>query len=614
MLQIFIDNKEIDFSDDIAIEMNITNPIFTEDGFLESYSYSFNIPKTPKNNFLRFTKKKKLKAIIQYGSVIFVKGYAIFNSDNQGQMSINIIDESINFKQKLELINFDQIELGKIQIYNESDDPITKITKWKNHMNQVMLIDSNTEGSHKFPPIQTMGYDFSFKENDYDGINTIHNTNNNIVNAYISNTIDINQGVPISFQNTKKHWYNTVSPCLRIEWLFTQICEFFGITEIEGDLKDIQEFKEMVNFCNYVLDKNIALNLTENINVYGSVIDLKKHTPNASTILLFNLLHEVFGAFFYINDSKIYARTLRKSINSEPIDFSKFCTDGFQRNIQDDISNESSYDLPDGPNKFIYDIPIISLITDYIRINPYKSRSIHELVGVEKNVKTLSHLPMISNYRYNWYYTNFTDFSNDYNGSNIIQHHLEGTVSTFFYCVEELVSDEYADLNKEKSTRFNIGLVRGIRDVYRTLFDVNGEIIGNTILPHRFCTNFKTTPVQTNSTPPIPVYSFGNASVYISGDQNTWDYYWRDFYQYTENSIEIQKTLFLPVNEIMNILTWEKPKHYISQRNLSFIGMVKNIKFTLRKSTISSSEITYVVPSSLENGDFNNDYNTDFVK
>lgn len=614
MLQIYIENKEIDISDDISIEMNVTNPIFTEDGFLESYSYSFSFPKTPKNSFLNTLKKKKQRAVIKFAHVILVKGYAVWNSENEKAISINIVDESISLKQESERIKFQDLDLGKVQIFDDSDDPITKATKWRDHMNQVMLLDSNTEGAYKFPPIQTMGYDFAYKDQDYDGINTIHNTNNNIVNAYIAYSMNENTAVPNTFQNTKKHWFNTVSPCLRIEWLFKEVCTYFGISEIEGDVLNIQEFKEMVNFCNYVLDNNIPYSASETINVYGKEIDLKKHTPDAEVILIFKLLYELFGACYYLNDGKLTVRTLKNAVNSEPIDYSKYCSAEFDKVITDDITNETAYDLPEGPNKFIYDIPIISLITDYSRINPFGSRRINNSIGVEKNEKTLSHLPMISNYRYNWYFTDWAEFYADYTGPTLMPHHLEGTVSTFFYCVEELVSDEYADLNKEKSTRFNIGLVRSIREAHRTLFDGNGNPVGNSTLPHRFCTNLKKTPVQSNSTPPIPVYEFGNASVYISGDQNGWDYFWADFYQWAENSCEITKTLFLPIHEIIKVLSWEKPKHYISQKNLSFIGLVKNIKFTLRKTTISSSEITYVIPTNNEIGDFNNDYNIDFDK
>jgi hypothetical protein len=59
-------------------------------------------------------------------------------------------------------------------------------------------------------------------------------------------------------------------------------------------------------------------------------------------------------------------------------------------------------------------------------------------------------------------------------------------------------------------------------------------------------------------------------------------------------------------------MSWKEPNHIIKQRNLSFKGTVKEVNFTLYKSSISPVEITYSVVDQAALGDYNDDYNIDF--
>ena len=49
MLQIYTDNRLIDFSDDISVDLVFENPLLTTDRILATYSLSYGLPLTPRN-------------------------------------------------------------------------------------------------------------------------------------------------------------------------------------------------------------------------------------------------------------------------------------------------------------------------------------------------------------------------------------------------------------------------------------------------------------------------------------------------------------------------------------------------------------------------------------
>jgi hypothetical protein len=78
------------------------------------------------------------------------------------------------------------------------------------------------------------------------------------------------------------------------------------------------------------------------------------------------------------------------------------------------------------------------------------------------------------------------------------------------------------------------------------------------------------------------------------------------------NSITRTKILKLSLAQLLQLKRWERTKHYISQKNQSFKGIVKELTFTVTNKGISPASVSYYVASSSKRGEFSDDYTNDF--
>lgn len=593
MLRIILDDRDLDLPENIQVEMTMTNPMFTESGFDESFSYSFAVPKTPKNQATvrRMTSKEGEMKLLFY-NLLLEEGVCIVKT-TVNNYSITFKNNGVELRQKLEKVSLKSLDLESIEVCELGDTAPTKIDKWNDHMTQTTLVDAPNEGSHKFPYIKAFddtqgGQYFTdwFLKNrawDFD------------VNSYWNGEYLKNPGKSTADEPA---WWTTVSPCIRIQYLFNQLLAFMAIDVVEDELKDVVEFQQMIHYSLLAMDKVEAYS-GQNFNVHGTTINLTKFVPGINGIDLFKMLDEIFGLHVIFRNGKMIIRLKKNSINKSFVDYSKYCNplyeiddvDGKRLNLKYpiDLTNVDRFQNPIWTTK-ISDAPGSDLV-----IEKHNSRDF----GTEDDSEEieLSYIPMKSQINY---------IDRIYPGSfagTITEE--EGMVIWFNIPLEQTSSyyDEQSYNNGGGSEKFIIGLIRGMYPFKNYTHGVYNDRL-----------------ITENSKKLDPVhhyedhaYSFGTCSLYIKDANSHVDVYLKEYFNHLRKGKTIKKTLYLALHKIIELRKWKDVNHIIKQRNLSFKGVVKEINFTLYKNAISPCNVTYSVLNDEPAGDFNNDFNDDFL-
>ena len=229
-----------------------------------------------------------------------------------------------------------------------------------------------------------------------------------------------------------------------------------------------------------------------------------------------------------------------------------------------------------------------------IAISQHQERSLGN--PEESTEKELSYVPISSR---------VAPFDSDYPPSYTGVVADVNAMRTFFYLPFEQLSRYYDEqsYNSGGSERFLVGLIRGIYPMYN--YDLSTYQDKLTVFNSR-----KFYPVDGIEDHD---YTFGTCSIFIKDADSHVDVYLKDIMNFLRRAKTITKTLYLPLHKIMDIVAWKEPNHLIKQRNLSFKGTVKEVNFTLYKNSISPCSIQYAVLDHEGSGDFNDDYNDDFL-
>jgi hypothetical protein len=594
MLRVKINSQIIDLPNDIAIQVKATNPIFTESGFNETYSYSFSIPKTAKNkNIISGLKNRYMNISIEFGSYLVESGIGSVLT-NINSYSISFKNNGIFLRQKLENLQLNKLELEDVNVCDAADSPAVKLTKWQEHMTQTTITDPVDQGSHKFPQIQAFDdtqnaryfTDWFAKNPDYSFY----------VNRYASGEFLKNVGWPVAYNSSQPAWWTTVSPCVRIQYLFDQTLEFLQIDRNIDELADIEEFKQMIHYSLLALDK-VETSGGNNFNVHGTGFSLSKFVPQKTGLDLFKMLDEQFALYYNYRAGKLNILLKKNIVSSKAIDVSKYCDPLFEIEETEGKSYTLAYPIDlaliDRFQNLIWEYSIATDSGTETRIT-HNTRKVG--ASDDNEEITLSYIPFVSRI-----ISVDNIYPAVYNGLLV----PELSMHTVLYVPFEQISkyyDEQKFHNEGGSTEFIIGLLRGIYSLYNsTTATWNDRAIFYNL--HEFDPAVTTDLVN---------YQFGTCSLYLTTEKSHIDVYVKKYIDLLRRADLISKLLYLPIHKIIEIMKWEEPNHIIKQRNLSFKGTVKEINFTLYLDRVSPVSVTYAVSRSEDAGDFNQDYNEDY--
>lgn len=595
MLRITLNNADLDLLEDIQIEFTVLNPLFSESGFDEAYSYSFTAPKTARNNGIINRMKSKYGAMkIIFSNILIDSGTGLVKT-NRTNYSIDFKNESIDLKQKFETVSLKSLPLETITVCEDSDSATTKLTKWYEHMTQVTVTDAVGSGSHKFPPIRAWdeAADSAYFTEWY-----AKNPNWDFkINTYYNGAFLKNVGYPLAYNDSQPSWWQSASPCIRIQYLFDQLITFLNINRTADELADVAEFQQLVHYSTLVMDK-VETEASMNYNVHGTTIDLVKFTPGLFGIDLVTMLDELFGIFFSYRGGKLRVR-LKKNIFTVPVvDYSKYCDPDYQIEHNEGKSILLKYAVElDLLDRFGGEVWESSVLQGAVATSVYQHENKKLGTKEESEEKELSYIPMMS--RINW-----IDFVYPAAYDGIIVEEL-GLITTFHIPIHPISKyyEEQDYVNVGGVDQFIIGLIRGKYPIKNYTHNVWADklVVNNS---RKFDPATYTEDHQ---------YTFGTCSIFAKDSSSHVDIYLKKHFDFLLRAKTITKTLYLPLHKILEIREWQEPNHIIKQRNLSFKGTVKEINFTLYKNGVSPCTVKYAVVDPEKVGDFNNDYNDDFL-
>lgn len=605
MIEIKVTGSNVDIREDLSITFKWSNPMFT--GINEGYSYSFSLPASAKNKSII---RSGLPIVISFRGIVVERGeIKSFRNTNSG-FEINMQTEGKSFRKRMEELRLNEFEFDKFKICDESDSAPVKLSKWKSHMTSTA--SDATSGTHKFPPMQIFGTERYSTGPGEDFYNLVFDLMGGFVNPFFVGEYRSNFPVPVSFSASINFPF-TIAPTPRIEYILNKVISNLGMRLI-NDLESILEFKQLIAFNNYVLDKIETLG-SDRYNVHGTEIDLSKHVPDVAAWELFEFLIEFFDAFFVVSNNRIECRLFKNDLNSELVDYTKFTLDGFE--------NETSEVIQ--PFILTYDIEKDEWKSGRFRkilsgswptgeaIFPYMPLSYPDEVDAASEVK-LKHLPMSSQFIFSEGTSlNWSEFFNWYS-SVISSQERFGYNENIAYLSPLnsaiLKSDAYPENEGEIFQSFKIGFFRGIYETVKNNPDVPTD---PSIWQHVFAYNFKDLMWYNEAFQPLTIpTTFGNTSAYISEDDNIFDTYLKPKLDFLSNCEIKKKQLFLPLHRLLELKQWKKINHFIQQRNESFRGTIQEVSFTLTNKGISPALISYYVQKS-KKAEHSEDYNNDFT-
>jgi hypothetical protein len=711
MLQIRINSDFFDIPDDIQVPIVAKNPLVSDTGFNEIFTYSFSLQATPKNiSIYNKYVNSNARISLSFQSHNICSGKVKMKRDSSG-ISVMIKNDGLNLRQELEALSFDDIELETIQVYDSEDSPEDKIQAWNDLMNSKLPENEPVnEGSFKFPPIEAYpreewkvsgengsainkgmdlnkwcvnryqlstglyvknegvvlpiqevtylecGDSASLSGGEYFTINSANNVNRyyvwfqrifgftpigvdplvsgrtgirvqltytataeevrsqligeilNVVQnfefftligtptngIYIRNiqggfaddsaigTLPGPWSISTTTQGTgliedfTNNWQTSVSPALKISSLFKETAKKLNLQVDSSAIEEIPEYYQLLYFSGKSLDERIDED-GKQFNVHGQFLNLNDFKPRNKAIDIFKTLRTLFGISYDFVNNKLVLKNIQ--INAKTFDVSKYCLPDFKMEEIDVNSLRYSYALGTEGWKYL----------DFIN-GAAADKFTDATIGnsqLQATDQEVNYLPMISqNGKPTTLHVPFLAKSKAYNENDWIA-----------------------------SETLNVGLFRG-----NLLIDFT--IGSDGINPPAEFTEQRLICYNSNSilSNDVQYYGefinfagkFGTCSIYFNDQDSHLSIYAKFMNLVKLYNQSIEKNLALPFHNILEIMKWKQPIHTIQQRNMSFVGIVKELKFTIGKSSISPTTITYLSNKKVAGGDYNADYNVDF--
>lgn len=617
-VQVIINGARVDVAS-LSIDFEFLNPFFTDSVFQTAYNYSHDLPLTPKNksvfgfvNRFDVSKDKRYPYQLLLDGAVFIDGIAYVDAIDDHSITISVTSNASELVKKMNDKLLNEIPFDTVTVYDEGIQPIDKVEEWKNHMTNIMFNEDPTTGTHKFPMIQTRGYDGQLSvDNQY----FYHNDAK--VNIFGEQTYFKNFPVP-RFNIEKlgaSTWAFSVAPCPRIAYILDQVFKFYNITKTVGAVWNEQELLQMITFAGITIDNNVRLdtNLNEmeigqqgyeyEMNIHLGSFNLGDFVPKTPIYNLFKMLNEVFGVVFNLEGKTLTAISFKEVFQKSVADYSKYNLDQVVDSINDKKILNVRYREEDNNV-----LPIIFL-PQSITNQPSPSPGIQYYIKYSKdwidngqigivndnselsNSIELSHFPMRSSLFFTeGYIVNNDGLGDEYKlkARGEIQAHLQ-----YPYAISSVLGDK-----QERAEEFFIGCYRG---VYQTIqqFLASPEDESYTVNffdePWAYSYSKVRWGTNTEATDPYFPYIFGK-SIYLSRFDGTYANNLKYFYQLMANHKVMTVDTIMPAHVLMQLQRFTDIKHLIKDKRGNQIGYLAKISGSITEKGLGIVTLEYRVP------------------
>ena len=602
----------------ISIPFEYICPLFSENKFNSFFTFTHTLPATAKNkSALMHSNRFDTDNFYQYDYQLVIDGFVLIDAlakatVHDDGINITVVSRGIEFVKKAEQRSIRDFDFGSVSVCDQSDSYGVRLLKWRDHIIDVNLTESPEEGTHKFPQIFTAGYDGNYGKDNYP-----HSKHKHVVNPMADGTFPMNIIFPKAQMNTYEDqwWFYTIAPCIRIQYVFEKLMEYYGFTLKDIELLNEQEFKQAVAFNGVVLDDVVDLG-GGLVNSHGLGFNISDFLPETSVLDFFAMIYELTGYSFNVGKGEIRFIDSKKILSKKPSDYSMWYIESSSFDIVDyqaikvvyseEKENENlKLQLP------IWNMPISSLnptTGEYI-LNPDPSH-----IGVNTNVdevnteRTLSHYPMKCTFSMTYgYMEDMTAF---------IQEEAGGFDPARRYgCYEYMPAFVYPygiqsvkeSTEKKIAQPWYVGCIRG---QHTTINAPNPSTINGypiSIWPYNYAT---TTWDDRNITTAFS-HDFGS-SIYLTAERGTWQRFMKTI-SVLDNADRITRRAHVPLHVLSNLTRFEDIKHILRDRRGNRIGYLEKVSGQITENGIGEIELTYRVPKVvLSKGDFNDDFSGDY--
>jgi hypothetical protein len=610
-IEVFFDGYPVDISGyEMAFEF--INPMFSENHFNTNYSFQHTLPWSAKNkarlqhaNRIDTLRKSEYDYALVINGALFFEGSAKVQLTNFQRLNVTVVGYGIDFVKALEALQIDQLDLDSYNVYSESiTDPSEKLAQWQSFITNRMNEDP-TEGSHKFPSIQTFGY-----TGDNNSGNIYHQVHKNIVNPFAEGSFQRNWRISYTpgTNVTFNQWPFTVSPCPRIEYLIEKINERFNISNMTGEIFQELEFKQMWVFSGVVMDevqRHEFMGVSYYSNIHGRVIDLKNYVPKCSALEIYNMLFEIFGALFTKSKGTLTAVTVKELMNRKPI-LMKSSSIDVSIEVQD-YSDEFSVVYEDGvKNKWKSFLPFIYIPVAAADGVDNQWNGINEDIAEASNQIKLRHQVMkstffvIEGYAGGEVQFNSPTWSWRGNGEYSPRHQYFNGISA--------VSDD----GQYRNEKLYVGLYRGRYTGFQWKFPNDTDPAVPTPVEQYWSYSHDQTLWDPTSTPLPFVHNFGK-SIYLGMQNGTWENWLKYYFLNAELYDKLTINVSMPVHELMKFCKFRDIKHILQMKSGSVRGIHEKISGKITEFGVQDVSFTYRIPKDvLFQGDFSDDFSGDF--
>lgn len=664
MLKITIADTAIPVSDNFSLQLNYENPLFTEDKITKSYSYNFNLPRTPELERIfkhsgRISNRKQTieePITIEHSGVLFVEGNVFITKTGNSSFNCFIRGREIIFRNQLIETRLDELKLPVFNI--GGDNVFEKLQAWKDFMMQT-LEDDVTEGMFKFPTIKASYQSEDLKELVYPANSTLPfdewfelpqsaiqikafknkeaSVNNFVDGEFTRNTLHSYH--PNTTGGTSFRWNNTISPCLRFDFILSKIVEYFGYQQSHNDLLDIVEYMRMVVFSGYTLDEAFFwLPGTQDrsfANVHGDRMDLSNFLPDTNMWEAFNVLQQMFNIILIIEGGNLQIQLINNVLNKEAVDLTRYTAP--EMNKEHTLTDINGYS---------FEFELEDVLTDFIKqpSRQFEDEIVYRnvFIGQAKTIgepqfieRKLSYFPIGNKgisigdkTAFNISYNNFDEFIEDYQDFNGFPGVYPPSFNSYtlypysFSCYSEMPMgwdnpfSIYSKIYKGRTSNYPFFAVTQylgpIEMKYKTQHEFDNDLppTGTTIINASSSIDSMQNYDGLTGYPQLTwgektIFPLERVSINPEDPEDVIDYqeteskglynsYHKQFDEFIEQSIPIDKTLHLPPHKIKELSTFKEPKHRINSPEGVFEGFVQKFSVTLTKDRVGATKVTYL--------------------
>lgn len=586
MVDVIIGGNNIELSESFTLDVEFENPLFSDTGFKEGKSFTFNVPATPYNRSVITNKVMSFDLLVE--SIRIMTGEVHIKKQNQDVILLQYISNDTAERKKLDDTLLSDLEWETIDVCTGAAFA-GKQALWKS------LIDDNldlsaldaTQEKIVFPLIYSKGYrDIDYANKQLDD-NVWMDFNENAINYVYENGFVGNTSYSVS--DPRKIWATTVAPCVRIPFIISQIVEQLGYSMNINELDQVLEYQQMFEFNNRVLDK-FEISGSLKLNNFADEIAIANHLPNANCLAVFQLLQEIFDAHFIFDKNRIRIELAINTLSRRIVNLSRYLIDIDVDEAEEVIAKKIIYPIDEKlkarknytayPNNFIQPMKDIYW--------PAQSAGAEEV--------KLNHHPMYSGYGFQYGLLSTYLLLAQYEAGTLNEENRigYGEFHGGVNCEGFVVSDEFPEEDTAIFENFRVGLYRG----YATTLKQTPST-GNSYVDHPYTYSYRDLIGIGISGFSLP--SFGISSIFNSGPYNSFDIYKSLKLQKSNGSLKKERVYALPAFELQKMLTFKHIRHVVEQQNESFIGYIKSVKFTVSKYGVGETRVVYLVDSKIDN-------------